>query len=390
MLPRSHFGAYLGRDQGPEQFFTQAWTSGSTAVIPKNVNLNRPLKNIILKFSGRLVVGTADYTSAAAESPSGLIARIRIYGTFKGGQQVPLDITGSTLYAYRRCFAFVSNSSYINTTRQADPNIPYLQTVANLGAVGTYDIIVYYVIPMAPVVANSNRAGADVPYYWQPQDWNNTLQIQLTFGDTSAIGVPAGGSVSTFTAFGSGTGSPQVDIYTSYALLGSLRQGPTNPFKTALVVRNEQPATGSVLAITNNLQLLPLTKQKTTAILIKTGRLQAGSGSVFATLRDTLLNVTQIQIDNKAIRNNFDNITSKEAMMFNENTILPQGYFLFSFMDGQNPRAALRADLPSVVSPAAIFNIVTNVSETNAASSCTLVQEMIYAEADDPTWAGTR
>lgn len=385
--------AVLGRYQGPEFFASTPHTGAVTQVlIPKPLSLNRPLAFLWLRWRGRAVVAVANYAAVAAEAPQSIVERIIVNGTYKGSALTPINITGATAYAYTRCFGIRGSSSYLGSAppvRQAELSVPLAQTGANFGNIGTYDIDVWYCVPTFPIVSGSSRAQNQVPYLWQPADWADSLQITLQLGDLTSFGTAGGGGTTTFTAFGSGAGSPTVEIYTEYEILGPLRAG----FRTACVVRNENTITQGVTALSTNLRLMPLNKQKTTNVLIKSGTNLTGTSSgvnVFASLSDTLLEQTQIQVDNRPIRNNMSNLASKESIGYKFTTIEPQGYLPFSFIDSQSARTAYRSDLPSVVSPGADYALYTNVITAGANTRLSIIQEMIFADADDPYWAGTR
>lgn len=388
-VPRSIFAAYLGRNQAPELFTVQPFVINSQTLIPKTLSINRPLEAILLRWSGRVVVAVANYAAVASEAPQTIINRIRIFGTYKGTALTPIDMSGATAFSWNRLFGFRGTSLIINGARQADATLPFQQVGATFGNIGTYDVDIWYLIPMWPVVDVAARALNVSPYCWQPRDWNDTLQIQLNFGDLTSFGTAGGGGTTTFTAFGSGAGSPSVRIYTRYLNMGPLRAG----FRSACVVRNEQTVVAGLTAIANNVRLMVLAKQKTSNIVIKTGRTLTGTSStvnVFADLRDTLLESTQMLVDNRPIRNNQDNFTFKEHSGLQFNTVLPEGYLTIPFVDSQSPRTAFRGDRAEVVAPGATFELVTNVAETNADSVANLVQEQIYADADDPYWLATR
>ena len=382
--------AVLGRNQGPEFFASTPHNGGVTSVlIPKNLSMNRPLEAILLRWRGRVVVGVANYAAVAAEAPQTIINRIQVQGTFKGTSLTPVSLTGATAYTYARLFGIRGSSSYIGTTRQAELNSPLAQQGANFGNQGTYDLDIWYFIPTWPIVSGSSRAQNIVPYLWQPADWADSLQVRLDLGDLTSYGTPGGGGTAVFTAFGSAAGTPIVEIYTRYSILGPLRAG----FRTAALVRNENTITAGVAALATNVRLMSLQKQKTTNVILKTGTILAGSTAgvnVFGALTDTMLDRTQILVDNKPIRNNLSNLASKESIGYQFTTIEPQGYLPFSFIDSQSARTAYRADLPSVVGSGSDFGLYTDIIGANAANAVNVIQEMIFADADDPYWAGTR
>jgi len=389
-VARSAF-AYLGRNQGPELFFTDPFTAAAPAqsVIPKTLSLNRPLESIAINVRFRVVIGVADYDAVAAEAPATFLQRLRVTGTFKGAALTPIDMTGATINAWMRLFGLVGSSVVINGVRQPDPGDPYAQTVANFGAQGSYDVDLWYVVPTWPVVTVGQRAGNIVPFCYQPRDWNDTLQIQLDYGDRTSFGTPNAATTTVFTAFGSAAGTPQARIFTSYLILGAERSG----FRTACVVRNEQSITQGVTALGNNVRLGVLQKQKTTNVLVKSGTVLAGTSAgvnVYAALSNLILDSTQVMIDNRPIRNNQFNLAAREHVNKQNNTILPQGYLPFLFADSQTPRSAYRGDLPEVVAPGAQFELVTNVVTAGATNQINVVQEQIWADRDDPAWMGTR
>jgi hypothetical protein len=388
---QKELSAYLGRNQGPE-FFTSVPHNGvaQQVLVPRNLSINRPLEAIIVRWRGRVAVTNANMGTAAAESPMTILNRISITGTFKGTSLTPIKLQGSTAYALGRLFGARGSSCYINGVRQADPGVPFGQTLANFGNIGNYDIDIWYVIPTWPIVSASSRAWESVPYFWQPEDWADSIQVTLELGDATSFGT-VGGATVTFTAFGSAAGTPVCEIYTRYCILGSIRPG--RHFRTAAVIRNEQQITAGMVTAAANVRIMPLQKQKTTNIIVKSGVVLTGTTAgvqVFATLSDVQLDKTLIVVDNKFIRNNLSNLASKESVGYQFGTIEPQGYLPFTFIDSQSPRTAFRADDPMVVGSGANFELDTDILTTGANQAVNVVQEMIFADRDDPSWQGTR
>ncbi len=384
--------AYLGRNQGPE-FFTSVPHTGGTAqqvLVPRNLSINRPLESILVRYRGRVTITVANMTVAAAEAPTTILNKITVNGTFKGTALTPIKMTGATAFVWNRLFGARSNSAFINGVRQTEPGIPYAQNLLNFGNVGVYDLDLWYYIPTWPVVSLSSRAWESVPYFWQPQDWADSIQIQLELGDTTSFGTLGGATVA-LSAFGSAAGTGEFRIYTQYCILGDIRPGSF--FNTAAIIRNENQIVAGMTALTSNARVMPLQKQKTTNIMVKSGVNLTGTSSavqVFASLSDVMLDKTLIVVDNKYIRNNLDNLASKEAIGLKFQTVLPQGYLNFSFIDSQSPRTAFRADDPTVVGAGANFELDTDVITAGANQAVNVIQEMIFADRDDPAWLGTR
>ena len=381
--------AYLGRNQGPE-FFTSVAHNGTVqqVQIPRNLSINRPLEALIFRWRGRVAITVANMTAAAAESPMTILQRINVTGTFKSTSLTPINLTGATAFSYARLFGFRGSSCYINGVRQTDPSVPFGQTLAGFGNIGTYDLDIWYFVPTWPIVALTSRQVNIPMYFWQPEDWADSLQVRLDLGDATSFGTVGGATVA-FSSFGVGTGTPVVEIYTRYSILGDLR----NSFRTACVLRNESQNVANLTGINQNVQIQPLQKQKTTNVLVKSGTILAGSTAgvqVFGALTDLMLDKTQIQVDNKAIRNNLSNLAAKESVGLQFLTVPPEGYLPFTFVDSQTPRTAFRADLPQVVGSGSSFLLITDVLTAGATQQVNVVQEQIQADVDDPYWLGTR
>lgn len=375
-LTARDIASILGRNQGPELFFQQSFSTLTSPLIPKPVNVNRPLERFHFVWRGRVVIGTANYTAVAAEAPQTIIQRFRLIGTHKRfGSLVPMDITGATAFVLMRMFREGrGNSEYINTTRQPEPSVPFAQVGATFGNTGTYDLEIHYSIPVGPILPSSSRI-AVVPFLYQQSDWADTLQLQLFFGDQTSFGTPGGTTTVTFSAFGSGTGSPLVTIFTNYDILGPL----ATSIASAVVIRSEQLNT-TLTSVANNQRVQILQKQKTTNIIVKSGVLLTGTSAgvqVYASLSDTILDFTQPIVDNKPVRNNFANFGQKEYGGLAFSTVLPQGYLNFTFVDSLNPLTYYRGDL---LAGGSTFELDTNVVSANANNGVAILQEQVYGD----------
>lgn len=369
----------FGRECGPEPFINgQAIVNLSSNVLNRNVLLARPLIGMNFIVRGRVVIAGANYTAVAAEAPQTWLERVQIYGNHRQfNQQMPIDISGSTAFVWPRLFGNKGNTLLFGTTLQAEPSVPFGQTLANFGNTGTYDLEAHYFVPTGPMLpAEVKRRG--VAYYWYPEDWADTLQIRPYFGDQTSFGTPGGATTATFTAFGSGAGSPQFYAFPEYALLGQLAKS----VQTALVIRSEtRQVQGAVTAIGNALQLHNLAKQRTLNLMVKSGVNLTGVSAgvqVYASLSDTVLDRTQIIADNKQIRNNPANFVAKAYASRTFRTTIPQGYFLFTFMPAYDPLNMFRGDQ---VSPGGTFQLISDVVAANANTVVGLVQEQVFGDA---------
>ncbi len=382
----------LGRYTGPELFFTQSVDLSAPTItnVPRTLNINRPISDIWIKLTGRVAVTVANYTAVAPESFANLLQQIQIQGTHKDfGNLTPIKMTGATAFSWPRLFQsrgngtmLVNNQYAANPVNTAANTIsvengfrPYGNNSFFLGSTAgsPYDFVVIWRIPVTPQMGIGQALKRQATnFLWTAQDWADTLQIQLNWGDRFALGDPTGATVA-FTAFGSGAGLPQLSIHLGYALLTQFN----NLVRSGVCIRNEQPVSNQQTGIATGAILQTLQKQITTNLLIKTGIRQtvAGTQDTFASLSDTQLDVTQIQVDNKPVRNNQDNLISKAHAEAYFATTHPQGFFLQSFVDGQNPLLAYRGD---GLGGGSQFQIVTNVLTANANNLQKFIQEMIF------------
>lgn len=367
----------LGRNQGPEFFFQQPWTALNNVVIPKAINLNRPLERVMLDWQGRIAVGTANISPVFPESIQNLIQTFKLTGTHAAFKAItPINLTGADAFAWPKLFKPRGNTTYVNSARCDNLDIP-AGFPTGTGFLGTtagspYDTEVIWSIPLTPVLPVAAKVSL-VPFLYQQKDWGDTLQIFLTFADATALGT-LGTAVVTFSAFGSGTGTPQLYLFTNYEILGALAES----ISSAVVVRNTQNVPQSqITSAASTLQRLQLLqKQKTTNILLKSGLLASGTSagvSVYSALADNIFQQTQVIVDNKPVRNNFLNSAYKEYAGYSFDARLPQGYFPFSFIDSMNPLTAYPADQ---LAGGSVYELDSQVLTGNAANFAEVIQEM--------------
>jgi hypothetical protein len=360
----------LGRNQGPELFFQQPFAAGQSPIIPKPLNVNRPLERLHIIFTGTVTIAGANYTAVAAEAPQTILSRVRLTGQHnKYGQLTPIDCSGATLFALARLTRSRGSSLYINGVRQPELNVPLAQAPATFGNIGVYALEIHYDIPLGPILPVASKIST-IPYHFMNQNWGDTLQLQLFMGDQTSFGTPAGGTVVTFSADSIFT------IYLNYEILGPL----STQIASAVVIRSEQLQTAPLAANGNSVRIQLLQKQKTTNLFFKTGTLLTGSGagvSVFGAMSDAVLDMTQMVVDNKPIHNNFANRALKEYSGYVFDTVLPQGYNNFTFEDSQNPLTYYRGDL---LAGGSTFELDSNVVGGGANIATQILQEQIIGE----------
>lgn len=365
----------IGRNQGPEFFYNQTVTPLSSPILSKNLNLTRPLERLHMILSMRVVIAGQDYAAVAAEAPQNFLQRLIVTGTHQTfGSLTPINMTGASIFSYLRNFRNHASSLYINGVRQPEPGVPFQQVGTTFGNIGTYDLQIHYELPMGPILNPAVKNSA-VPYMWQPSDWQDTIQLQPFFGDLSSFGTPGGSTTVSLFAYGQNGGSPSLNFFTNYEILGPL----ANQIAAAVVVRSSQTITNPLSSVSSNpVQLVVLQKQKTTNIIVKTGVLLTGTSpgvTVFASLADNILEQTQPIVDNKPIRNNFQNAAMKEYISKAFDTVLPQGILIFSFIDSQNPLTFYRGDKIPGGSTFALNSQILN-SPSNVMGE--IIQEQVY------------
>lgn len=375
-LSARQVASLLGRNQGPEFFFQQPWTALNNVVIPKAINLNRPLERIHGVWQGRIAVGTANIAPVYVESVQNLIQTWKLTGTHAAFKAItPINLTGADAFAWPKLFKARGSSIYVNGARSENLDIP-AGFPAGTGFLGTtggspYDTEIHYDIPLTPVLPVAAKVSL-VPFLYQQKDWGDTLQLFLTFADATALGT-LGTAVVTFTAFQSGAGTPQLFLFTNYEILGALAES----ISSAVVIRNTQNIPQSnITSASSTLQRLQLLqKQKTTNILLKSGALAAGTSagvSVYSTLSDLIFQQTQVTVDNKPVKNNFLNAAFKEYQAYSFDARWPQGYLDFSFLDSMNPLTAYPADQ---LAGGSVFELDSQVLTGGATNFAEVIQE---------------
>lgn len=374
---RKRAAAMIGRLQAPELFFNGSFTAGQTLLIPRTLNLTRPLESLTIQLKFRLTVTVAPYTTVAPEAPQNILQKINIQGTHRAfGALTPFNISGASAFAWNRIFQNTGNDALVSVnsgllTRIADPGRPFNSGFT--GAVATHDFVVTYNLPVWPQMGIGQAVKRNLNgFLWMPQDWADSVQIQLTFGDATSFGDVTGAT----TAIGgfAGAANPQIQIHANYTILGQA----SNSVRAGVTLRQENVLTGNT-ATNQNVRLTSLQKRITPNVVIKTGVLQAAAlttagVTTFASLSDTQLDRTQIQVDNKPVRNNQNNLVYKAYYGKMFDTVIPGGYFLLSAVDAQNPLLAYRGDQ---LSGGSTFEIISDITEANALNLQQFVQEQI-------------
>lgn len=351
MLNRQHLSE-IYRPAGPKQI-TQglAWSQGGSQTLTGQVDLSLPIRGIRVKFQGRLVVGTAGFTTANPEGFLNLIPSIIIQGT-NSRQQGNLTLWNCDLASLfviqnmhaQRGAAFYSINSGTGETQLAVPSMPIPTTWAPITATGTYDFRVIVDLPFHPFQSNAfGKEPLTIPQYLvRNEEWKDSVQIVFGFGTqagggaSGSLGTSAAGTTVTYTAYGSGAGTPTIDIDSLPVLMGPTLKDQILP---GVISRVSTPVTSQMTAAGTNVALLNMQKQPTPRVYFKQG--VSTVNPAFSSLTDT--NVTQLGISlgqNRNVRNKLDLYMHKmqQADVYGRDLI--QGYTMFDFMDQGNPDSA--------------------------------------------------
>lgn len=408
--------AKLGRDQGTELFFTQGATNivqGQRSIfdIPKPFNINRPLRKIRIDVVYQVTIATAGLSKISADAPWSILQNVRITGTHaQFGVLTPVNLSGRAIWLRGITRTQQSSGAYCKVVTTTNNGLIASALVNNMGQrLANYDgsagdagsntlvplqsplgiavtdgaiqtggplsifpqnlfLFVRYNIDVAPQFGPWSKL-SKLPFSWRPEDWADTLQMHLEFGDGNSLGADA---LANFTA-GAGN-AVSFQVFFVYDILGKDYVPKVSP---AVLIQGEQglalPAKGN-----NNFRLSALQKKKTLGVLIITGtqshQATIGPNIAYDSFDDTAFDVTQAVVDGKPIHNNLSNLAYKEHLQEVYNHTFPQGVFLVDFAGPQNPLAAYPGD---TVAGGASFEIDTNAPDPNSLLAANYLATMI-------------
>jgi hypothetical protein len=352
-----------------------------------------PIRGFRIVMKGRLVVGTAAFTSINPEHFLNLLQNILVQGISKrqGGNVILWNIGLAELFAFSHMsdvrggiftvnngtggetLAFAPSTPLVYYGIQSVTGVPTIQGSFNIagaiGAVGTYDYKVVVDLPAYPIDA---PPGVRSAYILRQDEFKDSLQFKFTFSpaDTNAVpqglGVPAGGTTLVFTAYGSGAGSPTLDVYALPIVLGDLR----NSVLPGVIQRSIQPVAGLVQSTGNNVELLRMQKQATPRVYMKTGVVNAQN--FYSSVSDGIVTAVGIQLGtDRNVRDILDIFAHKLDQVEHYGTPPIQGYTLLDFVQSGNSDAAYPGD---ELGDGTTYRIVGNV--TGAANQ----QALFYQE----------
>ena len=386
-LNRQHL-ADIYRPTGPKQIATGlAWSQGGSQTLTQQVDLSLPIRGLRLVFKGRVVIGTAGFTSANPEGFLNLIPSIIIQGTNarQQGNLTLWNIDLASLFVIQSLFAFRGAAFYsINSgtgeVELAPPTMPIPTTWAPITATGTYDFRIVVDVPFHPFQSNGfGKEPLTIPQYLvRNEEWKDSVQIILGFGTqagggaTGVLGTAAAGTTITYTAYGSGSGSPTIDVYSLPVLMGTTLKDQILP---GVISRVSTPITTVMQSAATGAVLLNMQKQPTPRVFFKQG--VSTVSPAFSSLTDTNVTALGLQLgQNRNVRNVLDLFTHKlqQADVYARDLI--QGYTMFDFMDQGNPDSAYSGQ---DIGDGATLQITGNVTGVANALGL-LIQEQILQQ----------
>jgi len=364
-IGKSQLQAVATRNQGPEYEQTLTWASNTTVSTPTALRTDRKIQFYYLHFRGRLTNGTspvyrsgpailnaqgvAGIGGTAGASYSTPLFALFQYVTVRGtharyGSQTPMYMRGETIAEMMAFYAPNYVPAWTVTNSAGGVNGKY--GVISATSAATIDVDFTLPVPLYPL----NIAGADIPFFClHGPDWAGNLYMDVACSDGTVLS-STGGGTPTFTAYGSNSGSPSVEIYSVRPLLTKQGQQIIKPVVTFhytyYITSVLQSGGGSGALITN------LTVGKDTARLWqKYGTTYSGvtSGSIaFGTLSDGIVTRSYPAMDNRPVRflnpNSVNLIADWTAFQFGR--LSYTGYQVIDFIGAagassvDNPKAA--------------------------------------------------
>jgi hypothetical protein len=393
--------AELFRPTGPKYITTVNFpttvgaSSGGTFSVIQAVDLTLPLRGFRFIIKGRISVATANYTSVNPESILNLLTAMLISGINRrqGGNATIYQGDLATLFALGQVVQNKAGYIQVNGVQAYRPGVPVgisstpnnsnpLVTLTTAGS--PYDFVIVVDYPFAPFGLSGNLGALEIGYIMRQEEWKDSVTFKFTTptildNSANALGTSAATTVTSITAFGSGAGTPTIDIYSLPIILGSTR-GLVVP---GILSRNVQPINTALFATTTpNVELLRFQKQMTPRIFIR-----AGVGTVnpiFTSFSDTILSAFGIQVGtDRNVRDTLDLFAHRSEAIEHYDVMAIQGHHLLDFMQMGNPDSSYPGDQTG---DGAVLRLVANTTNT-ANGQVNALQEQIIQKPEGPLFS---
>ncbi len=378
--------ARITRDQGPEYEQTVNFASLTQVSTPTSVRTDRKIKWLDFHLRMRITNAATGPTLRTGPSILGaansnvlfsLFQQVTIRGQhLKFGSQTLVQVRGEQAAE----FLALVLPNYIPQYSVGQNGAALVKFGAlDVTAAHTNDIDLVLPIPLYPPDLSAVDA---VMYCVHGPDWPGNLFVDLLFADGTALATA--NPPTTFTAFGSGSGSGTVDILSERPLLGKDYMAAIRGALTYRIIFSQQPTATVSSGGGSGVKLSDLQVGKdTTRIFLKTGvQGTAESAGVIAygSLSDLITTRTFFSLDTRGLR--FQNANGDPvfqdymARMFGRT--IPAGYRMWDFIanTGNGPSNPKTAFGSSQLTAARKFELdADTVSAANQIAE--VVQEMV-------------
>jgi len=374
---------------------------GQIIQLSQVTDLSLPIRGIRIVYKGRCVVGTAGMASTTPEGFLNMLSNVTIQGTNarQKGNVTLWAIDLATLYgilhnisAGKAAYYSINNQGAQGEVLLDTPTTPFSlglavnNTYNPTGATGTYDYRIVLDIPFHPFAL---QAFGEHPH-WVPgflvrnEEWKDSLQESFTFvaspGGAVAGPLGTGGATTTltFTSYGSGAGTPTLDVYSLPIEMGLTLKDQVYP---GILSRVSTSINTILQAAGNQVTLLNMQKQPTPRVFIKSGT--GTAPPAMATLNDT--NITAIGIllgANRNVRNVVDWFAHKGITYDTYQRQAIQGYLDLDFMDSADPDSSYPGQN---IGDGSTFQLTANVTGV-ANGQGIIVQEQILHTPTGPLY----
>lgn len=318
-----------GREQQTELDQPIPFAAASKLVTPSSLKTDRFISMIYLHFSGRLTQGATTFT-LAPDTVFNLFNEIRLRGTHvRLSTFTPLRIRGAQMY---------------RLLRQYRPNYsPSVYGATGLGPTGStaYDIDAILPIPLWPFGIPWHSA---IQYSIKGPEWPGNLRLEVDTGDGTSLGTTAGNI--TFSAKGSGSGTPVINVYTVRPLLTDEYMARITP--AVPLISYDTPDSVVQGSSGSNTKILDLvTDRFISSLNILTGTTLAALSSglrAWLSYSDTIITNAFVSLDDHQIGNNQAQFVLKEhnAFLYGKNLDTGLQNLDYAFTSG-NPDSAFQA-----------------------------------------------
>lgn len=345
--------ARISRDQGPEYEQTLAFAALAQVSTPTSLRTDRKIKWIDLHFRGRITNAATGPTLRTGPSILGTNNSNVLFSLF---QQI--TVRGQHLKYGSQTLIQVRGESAAEFLALLLPNyIPQYAVAPNGGALVKFgplsttaaqfnDVDLVLPIPMYPPDLSTSDA---TMYSVHGPDWPGNLFVDLLFADGTALATA--NPPTSFTAYGSASGNPSIDLLTERPLLGKDYMSAIRGAITYRIIYTNQPTNTVASAGGTGVKLSDLTVGKDTSrIFLKTGTQGTGESAgvvAFGSLSDLITTRTFFSLDARQLR--FQNANGdpvlQDYMGRSYGRTIPAGYRMIDFISGTgtgpaNPKQA--------------------------------------------------